>query len=319
MNIFTAAKRYSTTGKMLFSAAALVLALLIAVTGCAGEGVSPETDGKIPPDNGDGSKEAQQEKPIPNSPEDSSSDNEAEKEVYDKQYIPASITRVVDGDTMKVELEDGRKETLRLLLVDTPESVHPDKPVQPFAQEASDYAKNTLTGKNVELKIDVSERDKYGRLLVYLHVDGYDFNKSLIQKGLARVAYVWAPNTSRADEYYEAQKIARQEGIGIWSIEDYAREDGFNDNAAVPGQSEEEASAGSGQVIAGTNTNEESDSSTNTNTGLRYDPDGPDRDCGDFSTQREAQAFYEAAGGPAADPHRLDGRDGDGIVCESLP
>lgn len=49
-----------------------------------------------------------------------------------------------------------------------------------------------------------------------------------------------------------------------------------------------------------------------------YDPHGPDRDCGDFSTQSAAQAFFEAAGGPAGDPHRLDG-DGDGVACESLP
>ena len=51
---------------------------------------------------------------------------------------------------------------------------------------------------------------------------------------------------------------------------------------------------------------------------LRYDPRGPDRDCGDFATQSEATAFYLAAGGPAIDPHRLD-RDGDGVACEALP
>lgn len=52
--------------------------------------------------------------------------------------------------------------------------------------------------------------------------------------------------------------------------------------------------------------------------GLRYDPFGPDRDCGDFATHEEAQAFFVAAGGPGRDPHRLDG-DGDSIACESLP
>jgi hypothetical protein len=57
---------------------------------------------------------------------------------------------------------------------------------------------------------------------------------------------------------------------------------------------------------------------TRTSQELRYDPSGPDRDCGDFDTWREAQAFYEAAGGPQKDPHRLD-RDGNGIACESLP
>tara|TARA_B110000116_G_C16541701_1_gene448951 strand:- start:114 stop:437 length:324 start_codon:yes stop_codon:yes gene_type:complete len=51
---------------------------------------------------------------------------------------------------------------------------------------------------------------------------------------------------------------------------------------------------------------------------LRYDPFGPDRDCGDFLTQKEAQAFFKAAGGPFSDPHRLDGDD-DGIACELLP
>lgn len=51
---------------------------------------------------------------------------------------------------------------------------------------------------------------------------------------------------------------------------------------------------------------------------LRYDPNGPDRDCGNFTTHAEAQAFFVAAGGPARDPHRLDG-DNDGIACESLP
>ncbi len=52
--------------------------------------------------------------------------------------------------------------------------------------------------------------------------------------------------------------------------------------------------------------------------GLRFDPAGPDKDCGDFSTQAEAQAFFIAAGGPSSDPHRLD-RDGNGVACQSLP
>lgn len=51
---------------------------------------------------------------------------------------------------------------------------------------------------------------------------------------------------------------------------------------------------------------------------LPYDPDGPDRDCGDFESRPVAQRFFEAAGGPAEDPHRLDGDD-DGLACESLP
>jgi micrococcal nuclease len=146
-----------------------------------------------------------------------------------ENFIPAKVVKVIDGDTVKV-LVNGKEETLRLLLVDTPETVHPNKPVQPYGPEASSFAKSTLSGKEVELELDVGERDKYGRLLVYLHADGKMFNKLLIEKGLARVGYVYAPNTKHVDEFYALQKAAQKKEIGIWSIENYATEDeGFND------------------------------------------------------------------------------------------
>lgn len=236
--------------------------------------------------------------------------NEKENENKDtpketQHFIPATAIRIVDGDTIEVKLSNGNKETLRLLLVDTPETVHPSKPVMPFGPEASKYAKETLLNKGVELYIDVSERDKYGRLLVYLHVDGIDFNKSLIEKGLARVAYVWAPNTSRADEYFAAQKVAQNKAVGIWSIENYATNDGEGSfNYDEPSKEAE--------------TTEEETNTSITYSGP-YDPFGPDKDCGDFSTHDEAQAFFIAAGGPEKDPHRLDGSDNDGLACESLP
>ncbi len=63
---------------------------------------------------------------------------------------------------------------------------------------------------------------------------------------------------------------------------------------------------------------QQSNTTSSTQSILRYDPFGPDRDCGDFLTQKEAQAFFKAAGGPFSDPHRLDGDD-DGIACELLP
>ncbi|MGG4492276.1 thermonuclease family protein [Metabacillus idriensis] len=152
-----------------------------------------------------------------------------EAAVQNETFIPAKVIRVIDGDTVKV-LVDGKEETLRLLLVDTPETVHPNKPVQPFGPEASSFAKSTLSGKEVKLELDVGERDKYGRLLVYLHADGKMFNKLLIEKGLARVGYVYAPNTKHVDEFYELQKAAQKKEIGIWSIENYAAEDeGFNE------------------------------------------------------------------------------------------
>jgi micrococcal nuclease len=155
-------------------------------------------------------------------------ESEIEADSENENYIPAKVVRVIDGDTVKV-LVNGKEETLRLLLVDTPETVHPNKPVQPFGPEASSFAKKTLSGKEVELELDVGERDKYGRLLVYLHADGKMFNKLLIEKGLARVGYVYAPNTKHVDEFYKIQQTAQKKEIGIWSIENYAAEDeGFH-------------------------------------------------------------------------------------------
>lgn len=70
--------------------------------------------------------------------------------------------------------------------------------------------------------------------------------------------------------------------------------------------------------VAKTPTTKPNSSNESNTPKLKYNPAGPDRDCGDFDTHFQAQAFYEAAGGPSIDPHRLDGSDNDGLVCESL-
>ncbi|WNB90733.1 thermonuclease family protein [Bacillus sp. NEB1478] len=142
--------------------------------------------------------------------------------------IPVKVLKVVDGDTIHVEL-DGKNETVRFLLVDTPESVHPNKPVQPFSKEASNYTKKLLSqSSNVELELGIGERDKYGRLLAYVYADGKSVQEALLEKGLARVAYVFEPNTKYIDEYREIQSKAQKQAIGIWSLENYASEDGFD-------------------------------------------------------------------------------------------
>lgn len=141
--------------------------------------------------------------------------------------MSADVTEVVDGDTIKVKIGD-REETVRFLLVDTPETVHPSKPVQPFGPEASDFVKETLEGRTVELEKDVSERDKYGRFLAYVYIDGESIQKKLLERGLARVAYVYEPNVKYVDEYRAIQEQAQKEGKGIWSVENYVQEDGFH-------------------------------------------------------------------------------------------
>lgn len=140
----------------------------------------------------------------------------------------ATIVKVIDGDTVKIELPNGNEETVRLLLIDTPETVHPTKDVQPFGPEASQFAKSLMpSGSTVEVELGISERDKYGRLLAYFYVDGKMVNKLLLEKGLARVAYVYAPNTKYLDELEAIQKKAQQKTVGIWSIENYVTSRGF--------------------------------------------------------------------------------------------
>ncbi|MFD2628499.1 thermonuclease family protein [Oceanobacillus kapialis] len=211
------------------------------------------------------------------------------------------VTRVVDGDTVNV-LYNGKEETVRLLLVDTPETKHPSKPVQPFGPDASSFAKEILAGNQVQLEFDGPKRDKYDRLLAYLWIDGVTFNQMLLEQGLARLAYVYDPPYTHFEAYMKAQNRAKNSETGIWSKEGYVTDEGFYY------QDDEEKAVHKAEPKAEEASND-----------LSYDPEGPDRDCGDFDSQQQAQTFYEAAGGPDSDPHRLDGNDRDGVVCESLP
>ncbi len=204
----------------------------------------------------------------------------------------ATVTRVVDGDTLEVSM-NGKTEDVRLLLIDTPETVHPSEPVQPFGPEASQFVKEKLTGETVRIEVGKEERDHYGRLLAYVFINGETIQEKLLRKGLARTAYLYNDLTM-LDKFHEAQKTARTAGTGVWSIPGYAHVDhnhGYH--------------------------YEESTEKAESNSELNYDPNGPDRDCSDFRTQQQAQNFFEAAGGPDADSHRLDG-EGDGLVCEGL-
>jgi micrococcal nuclease len=214
-----------------------------------------------------------------------------------KKLIDAKIVKVVDGDTMDI-LINNKKETVRLLLVDTPETVHPTKPVEPFGPEASKFAKETLTGKDIKIEMDVSDRDKYGRLLAYLYIDNKMFNEMLLEKGLARVAYVYPPNIKYVDHFRDIQKKAQVSGIGIWSIENYAQEDGFhpvNDKQAsnkAPQDTIKPTKETSNPVI---------DSSSN----VHY------KSCTEVKNAGKAPIHKGEPGYSTS----LD-RDGDGIACE---
>jgi endonuclease YncB( thermonuclease family) len=133
-------------------------------------------------------------------------------------YKYYSITEVVDGDTVKVNM-DGTVTTLRLIGLDTPETVDPRKPVQCFGKEASNKAKELLTGKKVRLEKDSSQDgiDKYGRTLAYIYrEDGLFYNKYMIEQGYAHEYTYNTPYKYQA-EFKAAQKLAQDNLRGLWS------------------------------------------------------------------------------------------------------
>jgi len=130
--------------------------------------------------------------------------------------MEATVKRVVDGDTF--ELESGEK--VRLIGVDTPETVKPNSPVEAYGKEASDYTKEMLTGQKVTLRFDVEPRDRYDRLLAYVYLqDGTFYNEKLVREGYARIMTV-PPNVAYADLFLEAEREAREHNRGLWALED---------------------------------------------------------------------------------------------------
>jgi len=125
------------------------------------------------------------------------------------------VVRVVDGDTLIIDI-NGTEEKVRLIGIDTPESVHPDENRNTeFGEIASAYTKDRLEGENVSLELDVEERDQYGRLLAYVYLDGEMFNLNLVREGYAVVA-TYPPNVKYVEDFVAAQKAAREDGVGLW-------------------------------------------------------------------------------------------------------
>lgn len=94
--------------------------------------------------------------------------------------VPASVVRVVDGDTIVCDV-DGKEIKVRLIGIDTPETVHPDKEVEYFGAEASAYTTEMLDGQDVSLEYDVEPTDRYGRDLAYVWLeDGMSLSPSLL-------------------------------------------------------------------------------------------------------------------------------------------
>jgi micrococcal nuclease len=129
--------------------------------------------------------------------------------------FPATVVHTVDGDTIDVRFDDGRVERVRVLGADTPETKDPRKPVQCYGPEASAYTRHRLLGRRVTLETDAEVRDKYGRLLAYVYVDGKRYDDELLRLGYARLLII-PPNGEYARPMLLAELEARGARRGRW-------------------------------------------------------------------------------------------------------
>ena len=134
---------------------------------------------------------------------------------------PVALIEVTDGDTIRVNV-DGREEPVRLILIDAPETRDPNNPPECFGQEATSYVSWLLSlGGDLYLETDVSDRDRFGRLLRYVWLDFGGGEVYLVNEALVRAGYAafstFPPDVKYVEEMREAGRFAREHGYGLWS------------------------------------------------------------------------------------------------------
>lgn len=227
----------------------------------------------------------------------------------DKQKL-FKVVKVVDGDTITVNIR-GKNESVRLLGIDTPETVDPRKTVQCFGREASSKMKEFVSGKFVKLVDDSTQgnKDKYSRLLRYVYLPDSRatfVNGEMVKQGFA-FSYRQYP-TKMLDRFNAWEKYARESNLGLWGA----------CAAGMPASEPAPIKPVTVKAIV-TNPPAQVQQPVQKESGLSSSTyAGGDKDCKDFATHAEAQAFFVSQGGPGSDPHRLDA-DHDGSACESLP
>ena len=151
--------------------------------------------------------------------------NEHEKirhttDVRIEHLLPVYVSRVIDGDTIVVEIENPplgfqSRERVRLLGIDAPETMHPTRGEEPFGRESTQMARDMLDGKIIFLAFDWDLRDRFDRLLAYVYLDdGLCFNAVHVQNGYAiaftRYAFKFL------DEFREYEQEAKLASMGLW-------------------------------------------------------------------------------------------------------
>ena len=137
-----------------------------------------------------------------------------EEEASASAEVEVTVTRVTDGDTVRVSPEIGGEDRVRLIGVDTPETT-PGRRPDPYGEEAARFTRERLEGRDVSLQFDAERGDDYGRLLAYAYLsDGSMFNETLLREGYAQVA-TFPPNTRYLERFEDAQEEAREARRGI--------------------------------------------------------------------------------------------------------
>lgn len=208
------------------------------------------------------------------------------------------VTNVVDGDTFDVGncADAGR---VRLILVDTPEVFGG---AECFGREASSYTSNALLGVTVRLERDVSNTDRYGRLLRYAWLGDTLFNEQIVRDGFAVLA-TFPPDVRYVDRIRDAQTEARNAERGLWEL------CGGADTPASP-------TSVPSTLTPPTPPTTPSTPGAPFSLPACYSPGANTCNCSDFSSHAHAQWFHDNY--DLTDINRLDGSDRDGLVCEGL-
>lgn len=216
-----------------------------------------------------------------------------------QRQTAATVTRVVDGDTIEISPAIGGIEDVRLIGVDTPETVHPSEPDEPYGPQASSFTKRQLEGMRVRLEFDQAREDDLGRLLAYVHVGEQMFNETLLRQGYAQV-WVIDPNDRYEARFRQAQQQARTAELGIWGLTRQQQCQLANHGNGI-GEGSPGCQAGRSPSPPAPEAPQEA-------------APGEDRDCADFPSQAAAQATLDR---DPSDPNGLDA-DSDGQACETF-
>jgi micrococcal nuclease len=223
---------------------------------------------------------------------------------------PAELISVSDGDTIRVDV-GGQGETVRLILIDTPETRDPNNPPECYGAEATAFLKELLPpGSKLYLETDVSERDRFGRLLRYVWLDHgeevFQVNEAMVRSGYAAQS-TFPPDVKYEERMQEAARFAREHGYGLWSACQTDDEGDTNELDVEPGAPTPNLTAPEPEVIVDPS---EAFGCDRSYPDLCVPPPPPDLDCGYVYDQGFRHITV-----PPPDPHNLDGNH-DGVACE---